>query len=152
MDTNIEIIPSKAEDVFILKDILREADIRECQASNQTPLKALMECYLYSDLCYSVYVKGELAAMFGLSTFKQPEDFGVIWFLGSDMTFKYPVALVKGAREYITQWLQKYKVLHNCVDARNIRHVEWLKCMGFKFTDSVYINGFEFLNFYIERK
>ena len=152
MDNSVNIMPSEAGDVFELKDNLRTEDISECQACGHTPTEALASGYIFSDECYSAKVNGKTEAMFGVSSFNQPEGYGAVWYLGSDESFKHPIALVKGGRKYIEEWLQKFKVLYNRVDARNLRHIEWLKCVCFKFTDSTFINGYEFLNFYVNKE
>lgn len=151
MDNKVIIVPSVAGDILELKDNLRTEDIAECQACGHTPIEALMMGYVWSE-CYSAKVNGKTEAMFGVSSFNQPEGFGAVWYLGSDESFKHPIALVKGGRKYVEEWLQKFKVLYNRVDARNLRHIEWLKCVGFKFTDSTFINGYEFLNFYVNKE
>lgn len=148
MDNNVIIVPSVAGDVFELKDNLRTEDIAECQACGHTPTNALMQGYVWSVECYSAKVNGKTEAMFGVSTYEQPEGYGVVWYLGSDESFRHPVTLVKGGREYVEKWLEKFNVLYNAVDARNLRHIAWLKHIGFTFTESTDVNGFEFLQFY----
>lgn len=148
MDNKVIIVPSEAGDVFELKDNLRTEDITECQACGHTPIQALMEGYVWSDECYSAKINGKTEAMFGVSTYKQPEGYGVIWFLGSDISFKYPISLVKKGREYTQKWLERYTVLYNAVDGRNVKHIAWLKHIGFKFIEPTMINGYEFLQFY----
>lgn len=147
MDNKVIILPSVAEDVFELKDNLRAEDVAECQACGHTPLEALLQGYVWSE-CYSAKVYGKTEAMFGVSSYKQPEGYGVVWYLGSDESFRHPVTLVKGGREFVSKWLEKFNVLYNTVDARNLRHIAWLKHIGFTFTDAVTVNGYKFLQFY----
>jgi len=147
VDNRVVILPSKASDITELKDNLREEDIAECQACGHTPLEALTIGYTWSE-CYSAKVRGKTEAMFGVSGYNQPKGYGVIWYLGSDESFKHPIALVKGGREYTSKWLEKYDVLFNAVDARNTKHIAWLKHIGFTFIDPIMVNGYEFLQFY----
>lgn len=147
MGNKVIIVPSVAEDVFELKDNLRAEDVAECQACGHTPLEALLQGYVWSE-CYSAKVYGKTEAMFGVSSYKQPEGYGVVWYLGSDESFRHPVTLVKGGREFVSKWLEKFNVLYNTVDARNLRHIAWLKRIGFTFTDAVTVNGYKFLQFY----
>lgn len=146
-DNRVIIVPSTAHDIFELKDNLRQEDIAECAACGHTPKQALIEGYTWSE-CYSAKVKGKTEAMFGVSSYNQPKGYGVIWYLGSNESFRHPIALVKGGREYVDKWLEKYNILHNVVDIRNTRHIAWLKHIGFIFTDTVMINGYVFLKFY----
>ena len=148
MGNKVIIVPSVAEDVFELKDNLRAEDIAECQACGRTPQEALMEGYVWSE-CYSAKVNGKTEAMFGVSSYQQPKGYGVVWYLGSDESFRHPIALVKGGREYSRKWLEKFNILYNVVDARNVRHIAWLKHIGFTFTgNKVDVNGYDFLQFF----
>ena len=151
MNKTVIITPSVANDVAELQDNLRAEDVAECQACGHTPAEALLMGFVTSE-CYSAKVNGKTEAMFGVSSFQQPKGYGVIWYLGSDESFKHPIALVKGGRKYVKQWLEKYDVLYNAVDARNERHIAWLKHIGFIFTDSIDVNGYEFLNFYLKKE
>lgn len=148
MDNKVIIVPSVAGDILELKDNLRAEDVMECQACGHNPEDALFLSYTFSTECYSAKVKGYTEAMFGVSSFNQPEGYGVIWYLGSDESFKHPKALVNDAREVINKWFETYKVLYNAVDARNDRHIAWLKHLGFIFIEPVMVNGYEFLQFY----
>lgn len=146
-DNSVIIVKSNAGDIFELKDNLRKEDIAEVEACGYTPYEALTNGYIYSD-CYSAKVRGKTEAMFGVSSHNQPAGWGVIWYLGSDESFHHPIALVKGGREYTDKWLQQYKLLHNAVDVRNTKHIQWLKHLGFIFTESILINSYVFLQFY----
>lgn len=148
MDNKVIIEPSVAGDVLELKDNLRTEDISECQACGHTPTEALARGYIFSDECYSAKVNGKTEAMFGVSSTKQPDGFGAVWYLGSDESFKHPISLVREGRKQINKWLEKYRVLYNAVDKRNEKHIAWLKHIGFTISNPVNINGYEFYNFY----
>ena len=148
MDNSVNIMPSEAGDVFELKDNLRTEDIEECQAAGLTPVQALLDAYVLSELCYSAKVNGRTEAMFGVSSFNQPEGYGAVWYLGSDESFKHPISLVREGKKQINKWLEKYRVLYNAVDKRNEKHITWLKHIGFTISNPVNINGYEFYNFY----
>lgn len=152
MDNNLIFVPSKAEDVYELTNKLRAEDVMECQAAGHTPAEALMNGYTYSEICLTAKVKGKAEAMFGVCSVNQPKGFGVVWYLGSNESFNYPISLVKKGRKYVKEWLKKYTVLFNCVDKRNVRHIEWLKRLGFTFTQPITMpSGYEFLQFYKTR-
>lgn len=152
MDNNVIITTSILEDVFELEGNLREEDVAECQASGYTPREALLQGYIFGDICLSAKTNdGKVIGMFGVSNYKQPEGVGIVWYLGNDETLKHPIKLVKGGREYTRQWLEKYKILTNAVDARNVVHIKWLQHIGFTFTVPLTINGYTFLQFYMKR-
>ena len=147
------IVPSQAEDVLELKDNLRAEDIAECEAGGLTPFNALLDSYVFSDECYSCKKDNKTIAMFGVSSWKQPEGIGVIWFLGSDETEKHPVSMVRDSREFIDNWFNKYELLWNTVDIRNTRHIAWLKHLGFTFVEpTIKFNNYDFLQFYKRRQ
>lgn len=148
MENKVIMVKSEADDILELKDNLRREDIEECRACGHTPMESLMQGYAFSD-CYSAKKNGKTIAMFGVSSYKQPHGFGVVWFLGSDEVFKHPITLVKGGREYTDKWFKEgYKVLYNAVDKRNTKHINWLIHLGFIFTNTVKVNGYDFLQFY----
>ena len=139
---------SVAEDIYELANNLRADDVRECQASGYTSHRALLEAFTYSDICYSAKVNGHTEAMFGVSDYNQPQGYGLVWYLGSDVSFEFPIQLVKKGREYVQEWLKEFNVLYNVVDERNTQHIEWLKHIGFTFSGEVIINGYKFLQFF----
>lgn len=151
MDNNVNIISSEAEDIFILKDNLRAEDIAECKATGYTPLQSLLDGYVFSDECFTIKIKDKVEGMFGVSSYKQPEGCGLIWCLCSDILTHYPIAFVRKGRYHIKEWLKKYKILWNSVDKRNITHINWLKHIGFTFTEEIDVNNYKFLQFYTSR-
>lgn len=153
MDNKFIIVPSVAEDILELKDNLRKDDVRECDACGHTPEEALSAGYVWSK-CYSVKMKGNTEAMFGVVSAEladQPKT-GVVWFLGSNEVFKFPVSLVKLGKAYVNEWLEEFDILMNLVDERNKKHIEWLKRIGFIFTESKKLNGYNFRRFYIKKE
>lgn len=148
MDNKIEIISSVLEDVFELALNLRQDDINEVQAIGSTPERGLLKGFIFSDECYSVKFKGQTIGIFGLTTYDMPKGFGSIWFLGSDECTNHPVTFVKEGIRYTNKWLQKYDIIINAIDIRNKSHIEWIKRIGMNLSSPVYINGYEFLQFY----
>lgn len=138
---------AKLEHVAELSTRLREDDINELKAMGYEPIEGLLHSFLMSDRCYSVFVDGELSAMYGIGKFTK--GWGIVWMLGSDNLFKAPL------REFITlpklvikNWLTEYDVIFNKVDTRNKTHVNWLRHLGFTFGGSEIINGVEFKQFF----
>jgi len=149
LKNKVVIVPSVYEDVLELKDNLRAEDINECQACGHTPQEALEIGFKQSGRCYSAKINGHIAAMFGVSTLSNQPTIGVIWYLGSDVTMKHPITMVKGGLKYTNQWFEKYNILMNIVDARNITHIAWLKRIGFKFLEQpVMCGGYKFYQFF----
>lgn len=144
----ITISPSVFEDVFELAPNLRADDIQEAQALNLTPQSALLRGYIYSEECYSVKFRGKVIGMFGVSEYDMPKFFASVWYFGSDECTNHPFTFVRGGIKYITKWLKKYRILINAVDKRNTSHINWLQKIGMTISSPIFINGFEFLQFY----
>lgn len=152
MEDKIIVNSSELEDVFELAKHLRRDDINELRALNTTPRRSLLRGFIYSDECFTAKFKGKIIGMFGYSGFLMPSDTATIWFLGSDEMTRHPVAFLRDGRKYIEKFSKKYSVLFNVVDKRNKTHIKWLKHVGMTFTNSVIVNGYEFLRFYKNRK
>ena len=148
MDNKITLKESTLEDIFELETSLRVEDINELTAIGSNPSKALLRGFIYSDDCVSVWAKNKVIGMFGVSSCGLPKGFATIWFLGSDDLFNYPITFVKEGIKYVNKNLQKYDILFNAIDKRNTQHIEWLKRIGMNFSSSVFINGFEFIQFF----
>lgn len=56
---------------------------------------------------------------------------GVIWMLSTPVLFDHPVEFVITSRQVYQAYHEQYRVLTNFVDARNERHIEWLRWLGF---------------------
>ena len=137
---------SKLEDVAELTEKLRKEDISELKALGHEPLEGLLKSFIGSKICKSVFIEGELSAMFGIA--KISKGWGMIWMLGSDKLFSVPMSMIKVAKRVINNFLGEYDVLFNQVDTRNVSHVKWLKILGFSFGVSQIINNVEFKQFY----
>lgn len=146
MDSKFIVRETVINDVFILTNNLRQADINEISALNSTPLMSLLEGYIYSDECYTTLVNGEIAGIFGVSTSKMPKKIASIWFLGSDLINLVPREWLKTGKNYINKFLRDYGVLVNAVYVGNTLHYKWLKKMGALFSAPLENN---FKHFYI---
>lgn len=147
-DNKITIISAALEDVHELVPNLRQDDINELKALGITPEQSLLRGLIYSDECYAVRFQNKTIGLFGVSDYNMPKGFGSIWFLGSDECTNHPITFVKQGIKYVNKWLQKYDVLLNAVDIRNTSHIEWIKRIGLSISNSVIVNGYQFLQFY----
>lgn len=135
---------TKAEDVLNLIGHLRQDDLDELSIKGHTDLIALMDGFIFSDECYSVFVNNHIIGMFGFS--KQTQS---IWFLGSDECATYKREWLRSARYYIRHFLEVSPILTNTVSIKNELHIKWLKRMGAKFSAPYLINDHYFQDFYI---
>lgn len=93
--------------------------------------RQLKVCVRQSRGAWLIYVKRQLVGVFGITEVRCGT--ASPWMLGNDLIFKYPLTLMKTSRRIIDGMLNTYHILANFVDARNHRHIRWLKMMGFKF-------------------
>ena len=143
---------SSLSDIYELLPNLRNEDLNEIYACGLTPEISLLRGFLFSKTCYSAKFRGKTIAIFGFSDLDLNQHTGSIWLLGSNELTKHPITLVKEGKRYVKEFLKKYDVLVNAVDKRNIIHINWLKRIGMTISDSVYINGYEFLKFFMKKK
>ena len=76
---------------------------------------------------------GEPVAVFGCSMLAN--GVGFPWFLGTDRSMAYPLALTREARSRVAEWHKRYPVLTGWVSAANTAHILWLRRLGFILTD-----------------
>lgn len=135
---------TKAEDISLLVDNLRQDDIDEITAGGSTPLVSLMNGYLMSDECYSAFVNNQIVGMFGVHY-----QTNSIWFLGNDLSAAVKKEWIRTAAYYIRHFLEGSPVLTNTVSINNKVHIRWLKRMGAKFSVPYERNNHLFQDFYI---
>ena len=148
MDKNLKIVETLLDDVYELAPKLRQDDINELQALGLTPSQSLLRGFVMSEECYSIKKQNKIVAMFGVSSSNMPKGWGSIWFLGSDEMTKHPIFFVKEGRKWINKFLQKYDIIINAVDSRNISHINWITRVGLSLSNPIIINGYKFLQFY----
>lgn len=144
MENNFMIKITKAEDVKNLIGSLRQDDLDEITAMGSNELNSLMNGFLLSDECYSVFVNNHIIGMFG---FNQATN--SIWFLGSDECEKCKRQWIREASYYIKHFLEITPILTNTVSTKNKLHINWLKRMGAIFSAPYLINNQYFQDFYI---
>ena len=144
MENNFMIKITKAEDVKNLIGSLRQDDLDEITAMGSNELNSLMNGFLLSDECYSVFVNNHIVGMFGFN--KQTSS---IWFLGSDGCNHCKRQWLRTAGYYIRHFLEISPILTNTVSIKNILHINWLKRMGAIFSAPYMINNQYFQDFYI---
>lgn len=125
-----------AEDVVYVACHLRKEDKAEIQAgSGVHPIQALMHGYHDSDPCYTMIAKsGNPFGMFGVVEHPEDPSIAFIWMLATDEIEENKIAFGRGSKKFIEELSQRYRILQNSADARNVLHLKWLKWLGFTFT------------------
>lgn len=145
----IKIRPVNASDAVQLAPRLREADRREISAVvGSDPLVALKNCVDLSIPCYAIADASVPYALFGVVPDSDTKGQGSVWLLGSDKLVEHPFFVIRHSRLWVERLQDHYKVLWNCVDARNVVHIRWLKWSGFTFLRRIEKYGVEQRPFY----
>ncbi len=127
---------SRASDIPLVADNMRQADIEELRAGDgATPREALLYCLLHGRPCMTI-CKGDdtPVAMWGVVPAGHPV--GRVWMLGTDelvQNSRLRLRFLREVKQHFSVLDRQYAVLWNCVDARNTVHVRWIKWMGFTF-------------------
>ena len=133
-----------------LGPFMRDADVAEVQAySGNSPQGALESAMKASSHSRTLTDEdGQPIGMFGVVPDLQAFTdlgirYGFVWFLGADAATQNPKLFMKMSREWLDRLSTEYDFLGNFVDARNSKHIKWLKAMGFDFTDVDPYHGYE---------
>jgi len=131
---------SIAPDVVDMAPRLRIPDMAEiAAATGEKPVVALGRGFASSVPCYTAVFKGRPAAMFGVVPMRMdafPRT-GSIWLLGTDDIPLFSKSFMRHTRPWLSIVCSGYDQVSNHVDARNRRHVVWLKRCGFLFLRTV---------------
>jgi hypothetical protein len=143
----------RAGDVEAIAANLRNADIEEIHGSSghRDCLAVMRQGAELSTLLWTIEVDGEPAGLFGVSP---TGDIGVPWMLGTPALERAPKQLTKLGRAYVHLMSDKYATLLNYVDARSLKSVYWLACLGFtvqKETEPYGVFGLPFHRFGMNR-
>lgn len=127
---------SIAKDIAVVAANMRKADVAEIKAgSGETPATALLYCFMASGPCMTICRKdGTPVAMWG--AVPAGNGVGRVWLLGTDqlvLNKGIRVQFLRHAKACMREVLSGYRVLCNCVDARNKVHIRWIRWMGFTF-------------------
>lgn len=153
----IQVRPSHSSDAAALAPRMRPADIAELQAAcGATPVQGLKSGFKVSEICMTATIDDRVIAMFGVARDEAVSkeigvSYGNIWFLGSDESVSDARFFMRESRAWLDLMGTKYDALGNTVDARNEKHVRWIRAMGFEFIDTFNNYGpgnHTFLRFY----
>lgn len=122
-------------DILPIAHHMREADVAEVWASHcVTPTEALAIGMKDSVLCYTAVRNGVPCAMFGVVPITKVD--GQIWFLGTDLVFdSFSIGFGRMSRMVVEKFLNAFPLLHNHVDVRNQKSIEWLEWLGARFLE-----------------
>lgn len=128
-------------DPAVLAPRLRDADLMEVEALADFDGLEALEHSRKDSACWTLVTDDGLpVGMFGvtpqLGAYEETGmHVGIIWYLGSDEATARPKEFMELSREWLDKISEKFDILGNYVDARNAKHIKWIKAMGFQFVD-----------------
>lgn len=127
---------------------MRSIDRVECEALGRTPKQALRYSLLNSSKAWTALVDGEAEAMFGVVVSSALTGEASPWFLGSNVVYRHPRALMMWGPGLIERLCDSTMTLRNIVSQDNVQAIRLLKRWGFSVgSDPVSVGGMAFLPF-----
>jgi hypothetical protein len=138
------VLPYEDGDWRYVAEYIRSADRAELTALGRQPEQSLRDGARLSQLCFTIWMEGNPAAIFGATSE------GAIWLLGTPAIERHTVWFLKNSQRWVNLLHSCSPVLWNWVDARNTVHIRWLRWLGFQFHDPVAlgVNGEMFIPFH----
>jgi len=143
--------PATLEDAERVAARLREEDRQEVLAAGGVDPRIVLPSYVREGR--EVYAaglaeEGLAELLWGIDPIPFYDGVAVVWMLSTDRIYDYPVEFVIRTREGLDQLHERFELLTNFIDARNERHIRWLKWLGFKFLRRIEQFGAQSLPFY----
>lgn len=130
-DPSITVVDTIADHVRILGQNLRQRDIEMANRVGISAHVALWRIYKRSLVCKTVFVDGEVVAIWGVSgTFLGKT--GKPWFIASPYVEDYPMKLSFRYRSELRNMLKYFQVLEDWVCEDDDKTIRLLSILGFK--------------------
>lgn len=122
-------LPVEVRDIAYVAVNMREADVLEIMASGgQRPAEALVASCAASALARSLFIGGDLCAIFGvLKLF----TVAVPWALTTTDVERHPVDFWRASKIVLAEMRKSYPSLVQCIDARHVMALKWALRLGF---------------------
>lgn len=128
----IEILPATLDHAAFVAAHLRASDRREAEAlspeSFETLARRSVTCAVEA---WCGLVDGEPVCLFGVGL-RNMLGAAEPFFIATDALERHPVAFLRRCRPYVADWLQRFGVLEQWVDARNEASLRWMRWLGFR--------------------
>lgn len=98
------------------------------------PMDGLLKAYWASTLCWSVFLNGRIAAMFGCAPGAMP-GVGSPWLVTAPEIARVKLRFIRQSRPYVREMLEQYPILSAYVYRGNKPLIGWMRWMGFEFMD-----------------
>jgi hypothetical protein len=121
-------------DVLYVAERLREDDLAELRAQTDHPPGEVLSLPLAEGWPLSVGIskQGNPTVLWGHIPDREG-DSAIVWMVSTAEIAENVIPFLRMSAEIIEDLNQQYPVLHNVIDARNTKHIEWLTWLGFAF-------------------
>lgn len=153
----LTIRPATREDVVSVASHLRPDDKREVEKATGQPAEQVVP-FAFDSMpdrsdCYSIRLQRgfntideDPTVIFGCQPDTMHEGMGIIWMLSTSEIVRAPMSMLREARFWIPQFLEKYpNGLHNSVASFNGLHLRWLRLLGFREMNTYEVRGEKFI-------
>jgi hypothetical protein len=128
-----EVVDARLEHIAPIASRVRTPDLEELSALLPVSVEAVLKMSLEaSPLACTGLIDGEPVCMFGVVpvSFFAPDE-GRPWMVGTSLLDQHAKTFLKGCKPHLDAMRERYAVLENFVDARNVKAIRWLKWLGF---------------------
>lgn len=129
------VVPSEIGDVYRLAATMRANDRLEATGMGGDPKEMLRASYRNSILRKTMFVDGEIAAMWGLAGVMLSDE-GAPWLVTSKAVERAPVSFVKIGHAHLAEMIALRRRLTNVVLASYTSAVRFLQVLGFHLDDA----------------
>lgn len=134
-----------AEDVGLMRDRLREEDVREVLAAGFDGAgSALAESLACSLEAGTLERDGVPVAMFGLAPVNLAGGCANVWLLGTPEIERVKVTFARASRAVVADWLSRWPCLVALCDGRYAKALRWLGWLGGRVERTEEIGGVPF--------
>lgn len=133
MAPDIEIRDAEIGDADLLAPVLRDADLREIQATMHGEPADLIRLSIQMSPRFrkTVFADGDIALIFGVGSGSLLSDTGSPWLLGSELIEQHPKTFLRHSKKFVPKMKRGFRFLENQVAADNRLSIAWLKWLGF---------------------
>jgi len=127
--------PSLPGDPEKVAPILREADKAEIEATVGLDHAVALAYAAQSCLLPLTMVDDQEQpfGMFGVAVNPSMAGYGNIWLLSSDYLFEARITFLRQSKMWQAAIEQPYHIVGNVVSENNLKHIRWLKWLGYRF-------------------
>jgi hypothetical protein len=126
------IVPATQEHVAQMLPNVRRDDRYEVMAATGLPVDDILgRCVKNAEMAWAGMVDDEVACIFGVTGASLLSETGYPWLIGTDLIEQHAKPFLRRNRKMVGVMIERYPILKNYVDARNIKAIQWLRWLGF---------------------